>query len=60
MPFLMTPAQHRRQAELLLRQCNGTEAEELARHHQNLADIIERREADEPQMLVSPRRGGGP
>jgi hypothetical protein len=59
MPFFMTPAQHRRQAELLLRQCNGMEAEELARHHQNLADIIERREAHEPTMLVSaPRKRG--
>jgi hypothetical protein len=57
---LMTPEQHRRQAELLLRQVNGAAVASLARHHEYLADIIEHREADEPTMLVWPRSRGGP
>ena len=43
MPFLMTPDQHRRQAQLL-REAGD---ERLARHCENLAKLIEWREAGE-------------
>jgi hypothetical protein len=38
--FLLTAEQHRRQAQSL-RRSTGPEALELARHHKNLAKIME-------------------
>jgi hypothetical protein len=44
--FILSPAQHRARA-VQLRANRSPEAQELAVHHENLAQIIERRDAEE-------------